>query len=120
LAGYEFNFKKGGVLQLGLKGLFSGGLRYTPADEAASRALNLYVEDDTRPFSEAEALYFRADVRLSYRKDHKKLSYTISLDLQNVTNNMNVRNFDWDRQLQQLTPRNQAGFLPVISFQIDF
>jgi hypothetical protein len=120
LAGYEINFKKGGVLQLGLKTLFSGGLRYTPADEAASRALNIYVEDDSRPFSEADPLYFRADVRLSYRKDHKKLSYTISLDLQNVTNNMNVRNYDWDRQIQQLTPRNQAGFLPVINFQIDF
>ncbi|MCH2020930.1 MAG: carboxypeptidase-like regulatory domain-containing protein [Saprospiraceae bacterium] len=120
LAGYEVNFKKGGVLQIGLKTLFSGGLRYTPADETASRALNIYVEDDTRPFSEAEDLYFRADLRLSYRKDHKKLSYTISLDLQNVTNNMNVRNFDWDRQLQELMPRNQAGFLPVLSFQIDF
>ena len=120
LAGYEVNFKKGAVLQLGLKTLFSGGLRYTPADEAASQAQNIYVEDDTRPFSEADPLYFRSDVRFSFRKNAKKFSYTISLDLQNVTNNMNVRNYDWDRQLQELIPRNQAGFLPVISFQIDF
>jgi len=120
MGGYEYTFKKGGVLQIGLKALFAGGIRYTPADIPASVAAGVYVEDDNSPYSESANFYFRLDTRIAYRKDHKKLSYTIAIDLQNTTNMRNVRNMAWDRQEQGLIPRYQAGFLPVLSFQLDF
>ena len=120
MGGYEFVFKKGGVLQVGIKTLLSGGLRYTPADVNASVAAGIFVPDESLYYSEAGEIYFRLDTRFAYRKDHKNLSYTIALDIQNVTNSKNIRYMDWDRQTQNVKPKYQAGLLPVLSFQVDF
>lgn len=121
MGGYEFNFKKnGGTLQAGLKTFISGGFRYTPADEAASRAAGVLVEDNNRPFAATSNTYFRIDTRLAYRKDFKKFSMTVAVDIQNLTDHKNVIYFAYDRQIAGLIPRHQAGFLPVISLQFDF
>lgn len=120
MGGYEFTFKKGGVLQIGLKSFLSGGLRYTPADFEASKLAGQLVEDTNQYWGASAGTYFRLDGRVAYRKDHKKFSYTISLDVQNITNTKNPRYFIYDRQEITLIPRYQSGLLPVISFQIDF
>lgn len=120
MGGYEFTFKKGGALQIGLKSFVSGGLRYTPADFEASKKAGELVEDINNYFGASSGTYFRLDGRIAYRKNHKKLSYTISLDVQNITNNKNARYFMYDRQNITLIPRFQSGLLPVINFQIDF
>jgi hypothetical protein len=120
MGGYEFSFKKEGALQIGVKSFLSGGLRYTPPDEAASIAAGIYVPDEERYFEAAANTYFRLDGRIAYRKNHKKLSYTISFDIQNATNAQNVRFFIYDRSNVEFIPRYQSGLLPVINFQLDF
>lgn len=120
MGGYEFTFKKGGVLQIGLKNFISGGLRYTPPNVAASQAAGALVEDTERYFEESAGDYFRLDVRLAYRKDHKNLSYTIALDVQNCTNAQNARFMVYNREIADFEPRLQSGLLPVLSFQLDF
>lgn len=120
MGGYEFTFKKGGVLQVGIKTFLADGIRYTPADEAASIAARALVEDEDKAYSAKAPIYFRLDTRIAYRKDHKKFSYTIALDVQNVTNYRNISFYGYDRQKNELFPRYQAGILPVLSFQIDF
>lgn len=120
MGGYEIPFKKGGALQFGLKTFLSGGLRYTPPNKAASIAAGIYVPDQNHYFENAANTYFRLDGRIAYRKNHKKLSYTISLDIQNATNSKNVRFFIYDRRNVAFIPRYQSGLLPVISFQLDF
>lgn len=120
MGGYEFEFKKGGVLQIGLKSFVSGGLRYTPADFEASKVAGVLVEDTDNYWGASAGTYFRLDGRVAYRKDHKKFSYTISIDVQNITNTKNPRYFIYDRQEIALIARNQSGLLPVINFQIDF
>lgn len=120
MGGYEFVFKKGGVLQVATKCFISGGVRYTPADEAASKAAGYLVEDQNNIWGATSGTYFRLDARLAYRKDHKKLSYMIYIDVQNCTNFRNIRNFAYDRQASALIPRYQAGILPVLGVQFDF
>jgi hypothetical protein len=120
MGGYEFVFKKGGVLQIGVKSFLADGIRYTPPNEAASIAAGTLVEDQSQPYSLKSPIYFRLDMRIAYRKDHKKLSYTIALDIQNVTNSKTVSFYGYDRQQNTLAPRYQAGILPILSFQIDF
>lgn len=120
MGGYEFTFKKGGALQIGLKSFISGGLRYTPANFAASQAAGVLVEDINNYWGASAGTYFRLDGRIAYRKNHKKLSYTLSIDVQNITNTKNARYFIYDRRESTLVPRFQSGLLPVISFQIDF
>lgn len=119
MGGYEFAFKKAGVLQIGLKSFVSGGFRYTDADLAASQAAGQLVES-TDFFEASVPVYFRLDARIAYRQDHKKISYTIAIDIQNCTNMKNVRQMIYDRQKYELIPRYQSGILPVLSFQLDF
>ncbi|MCP4441615.1 MAG: TonB-dependent receptor [Aureispira sp.] len=120
MGGYEYTFKKGGVLQFGLKSFIVGGLRYTPIDESASRVVGGLVPINELAFTEEFPIYFRLDARIAYRKDHKKLSYTIALDLQNATNMKNIKEKLYDRQAAALINRYHSGILPVVSFQIDF
>lgn len=120
MGGYEWTLKKNAALQLGLKSFLAGGLRYTPADVAASRQAGMLVEDKNRYFESVANLYFRLDGRLAFRKNLEKWSYTISVDVQNITNAKNVRFLVYDRQTASFVPRLQAGLLPVISFQADF
>ncbi|MCP4439216.1 MAG: TonB-dependent receptor [Aureispira sp.] len=122
----EFYFKKGGILQLGLRGLMNGGTRYTPADMAASTAANQLILDETRPYEagqldEKRPFYYRLDARIAFRKDHRKFSYVISLDAQNVTNNTtNVFQQLYNIQTKQPEFRYHSGILPAISFEINF
>ncbi len=120
MAGYEFQFKKGATFMMALKSRVSGGLRYTPINFAASQAAGYYIDDNDRPFSEANNIYFRLDTRFAYRKNYKKASFTIAIDIQNTTATKNVRHLAFDRQLNQVSYRYETGLLPVLSFQLDF
>jgi len=121
----EFTFKKGGILQFGLKFFLNGGQRYTPIDQAASALAGAYVQDENRMFEGSYAadqygVYYRIDFRAAYIKSHKKLSYTIALDIQNMTDAQNIKEYLYDRKTNALAPRYFSGILPAISFRLDF
>ena len=123
----EFTFKKGGILQFGLKFFLNGSNRYTPIDAAKTAATNGLVLDEERAFEGlfvdqpfGYGVYYRFDLRIAYIKSHKKFSYTIALDMQNVTDAKNVKEFLYDRNASELIPRYHSGILPAVSFRIDF
>ena len=120
MAGKEFNFSKDRTLQIAAKAIYTGGRRYTPANEVASQQIGAYIEDFTRPFGAAGPNYFRLDTRIAFRKNTKKLAYEISLDLQNATNNQNVQTYTFDRKNSALIPRYQASLTPIVAFRLDF
>jgi hypothetical protein len=61
------------------------------------------------------------DGRIAYRKDAKKISWTIAVDIQNATNNkMNYRSYQYNRNTKGLEPDANSGLTPVLSFQLDF
>jgi hypothetical protein len=66
-----------------------------------------------KAFSLRQSAYFRSDVKLSYRKEYRKSSLEISLDLQNVTNNNNIFRQDWNARTGQVVNNYQQGFFPV-------
>ena len=121
----EFTFKKGGILQIGLKFFLNGSNRYTPIDEAASQAAGGLVLDETRAFegsyaADAYGVYYRFDARIAYIKSHKKWTYTIALDIQNMTDAKNIKEYLYDIKQNKLIPRHHSGFLPAVSFRVDF
>jgi len=120
MGGTEIPLKKGGTLQLGARSVLNGGLRFTPGDEAASKAAGEFVEQPGQAFALGVGTYYRIDFRIAYRKNLKKTAYILSLDVQNVTNRMNVRDQIYDPGFNRLQNRFQSGLVPVFSFQIDF
>ncbi len=119
IAGYEVQFKNS-ALEFGLRIGYAGGFRYTPIDLAASTEAREAVTIDSLAFSQTYPSYFRPDLRIAYRQNKPKYSWTISFDLGNFVDYKNILRQYYDKQYNELAYKYQVGLLPVIAFQVDF
>jgi hypothetical protein len=118
---FVLNQGKGGVIQLGLKAFLRGALRYETVDLAASQAAGFFIPDNSMGFdAQFDRAYFRMDARLAYRKDYKKINWLLALDVQNATNQVNYRSYQYNRNTLGLEPDANSSLTPVLSFQLDF
>ena len=114
LAGKEFKLgKKGSVLAFNLKVSNIGGRYLTPIDSAASRIKGSAVYRDDLAFSQKQSDYFRTDIKIAYRKEYRKSTLEVSIDLQNITNNKNIFNQTYDKRTNRIVNNYQQGFFPV-------
>lgn len=120
--GKEFEFKKGGALQIGARALYNGGYRYTPFDPNLSAASRQYVPLANSFYAAQVTPYSRVDSRIAYRYNKKRFSGSISLDIQNLTNTKNLKGVSYNAELNELDFRVFDGgdFIPVLSFVFDF
>jgi hypothetical protein len=102
---------------------YSGGRPFTPIDLAATR-LNggRTVFQEELAFSERYSDYFRWDAKIGFRKNSKngKISQTIFLDFQNVTNRENVFVQRYNPVTDEINVVNQIGFFPDFMYRIQF
>ena len=119
--GREFTLKNKATLQIGSRVLFNGGFRYSPLDVAASAQKHDYIPLKDAEWTKQAAPYFRIDSRVAYRFNKKRYAGSISLDIQNLTNHVNVSSLAYDSVKNALYSSFQpGGFTPVIAFQYDF
>lgn len=99
-----------------------GGRWQTPIDLNASKAAGYEVLNESQFNSLQLDPYFRLDLKLGYRinSSSKKVSHTIYLDFQNVTNNQNVLAQRYNPQRQQVGTVYQIGFFPDVLYRINF
>jgi hypothetical protein len=121
----EFQLSKKSMLSLGGKVTVVGGRWYGPADIAESnRQKELIVIDalrNTQQFPD----YFRADVKVNYRINAKKMTHEIGIDMVNVFNTRNVlsltyapdENEDPEKSIRR---EYQLGRLPLFYYRIAF
>jgi hypothetical protein len=124
LAGKEFKMGSTGrnVFTVDLKMAYSGGRYYTPVDLAASERAGTEKLDETRYNTEQFPDYFRLDTRFGFRLNSAKrrLSQTLYLDLQNVTNRDNVFVRRYNQVQKQVGTVYQIGFFPDIMYKIQW
>ena len=128
--GQEFDLKKGNNISLGLRLVANGGFRYEPLNDTLSATVGLPLSQSNSGYSLGQSdesgsflnkFYHRADVRIAYRKDWKKLSLLISFDAQNIYNNTNnLFQINYDVSSHSIIRRPNSGLLPVLSIQLDF
>lgn len=121
-AGREWKLKKERTFVVGGKMLYNGGMPITPLLTGTPVNSRKPLLDEARPFTERVPAYFRTDARLSLRKDKKKTAWMIALDIQNI---MGIKNTDglsyrYDPSTHQWVYKKLSGFVPVISYQLDF
>jgi len=99
-----------------------GGRYTTPVDLNASIAAGKEVLDETRYNSEQLNAYLRLDTKFGFRINSKKrkMSQTIYLDLQNVTNRENIFLRRFNPVYGNTGNVNQIGFFPDILYRIQF
>ncbi|MCB0546801.1 MAG: TonB-dependent receptor, partial [Phaeodactylibacter sp.] len=118
--GREFVLKKNAILQAGLRLMANGGFRYSPYDPARSQAEGRFIPLKGREWSEQVDNYLRLDGRAAFRKDKDTYSYTVSLDIQNMTNRFNPHSVRYDATNNALQfRRHSGGLIPVLSFSLD-
>ncbi len=124
LAGREWTVGKAkrNAFTLDLRMSTIGGKYTTPVDLAASIAAGKEVLDETRYNSEELDSYFRLDTKFGFRMNSKKrkMSQTIYLDLQNVTNRENIFLRRYNPVSASTGNVNQIGFFPDVLYRIQF
>jgi len=111
---------KSRILGFNLKSVYVGGFRYTPIDLPASinAGETKFVEDKT--FAMKNPDYYRLDIRLSVKRNYKKLTSTFALDIQNSTNRKNVGGQYFDARTGDIKYWYQSPLIPIISYRLEF
>ncbi len=122
LAGKEWKMgkSKNNTLALNLKVTYAGGRRYIPIDELKSKAQGQAVYDLINVYEKRQQDYFRADLKISYRKNSKRYSQEIALDIQNLFNTQNYLSSYYNPQTGQIQKAYQIGLFPVPFYKIYF
>lgn len=121
IAGKEFlNERKGMTFGINIKTIYAGGMRDTPIDMLASQQEGYTIYKEKEAFTLQNSPYFRTDLRLSVKWNRKRLTSTLSLDVQNVSNRLNVFSKAYDREKDEVVTYYQTGIIPVFNYKIDF
>jgi len=123
LGGKDFILGKNGkkrILSLNAKTTFAGGQRTSPIDITQSELEGYTIRNESHAFSEQWDDYFRFDFKISLTRNRKKASHTVELDIQNVTNRLNVVGDYYDDDTGEIETFTQLGLLPVLNYRIEF
>ena len=99
----------------------AGGRAFTSIDLDASNLLNREVLSG-EAYDSYYSNYYRLDFKMGFtmNSNTRKLSQSISLDLQNVTNHKNVFSQSYDNRTQSISTTNQLGFFPNVVYKVQF
>lgn len=122
LFGKEFHLGRSdnNIFGVNIRTLTSGGRRWTPVLLQASKEKGEAVYDWERRFEEHEGMYFRTDLRFSYRRNKRHHATIWSLDIQNATNHKNIWAKEYDSKDQEIEKAYQVGIIPVLNYRIEF
>lgn len=123
LGGKEINVGKNGknnILGINLKGAFSGNKRHTPIDISQSRLLGTEIRPVTDTFAQRYQNYFRLDFQISFRKNKPNSTSEWRLDIQNLTNRINVLEDFYNSSTMNIVMEEQNGLIPLLSYRIEF
>ncbi len=122
LGGKEFVLgrNKQKLLGFNVKGIVNGGNRTTPIDLDASIREMRTIRDENRFLAESVGTYYRFDIGISYKINRPKATHSIMLDIQNVTNHLNIYQVYFNGSAGAIEKEYHTGFFPVLNYRIEF
>jgi len=108
------------ILSLNLRGSWAGGQRSTPIDITKSEFEGYTQRNEQLAFSEQWEDYLRFDFKISLTRNRKKASHTIELDIQNVTNRLNIVGDYYDSDSGEIETFTQLGIVPILNYRVEF
>lgn len=122
LAGKDFKVgKKNNTFSANVKIGSVGGKYISPINVTASQNGNTTTYDENiSPFSLKQTPYFRADMKLGYRKNSNRSTLEFGIDLENFTMHKNIFIQKYNRTTNRIVSSYQQGFLPVPYFRLTF
>ena len=121
LAGKDFlSANKLKTFGINIKTIYAGGYRTTPVDTERSVQEGYTIFKEEEAYSLQNPAYFRTDLRLSMKWNRRKVTSTLSLDIQNLTNRLNLYNQSFDEEKGVIVNNYQTGLIPVLNYKIEF
>jgi len=120
LGGYEFRVGKNSSITFDQKSVWAGGKRFIPVNFNESLAQGKEVRDWSRSFEKRYNDYFRTDLRIGLRINHRKFSQEWAVDLQNITGYRSIFLESYDPMLNEIYQVYQQGFMPMFLYRIQF
>jgi hypothetical protein len=125
LAGKEFKLNEKNSITLGLKVTYAGGKRYGYVDLAKTQSANELIFSDSAFNSRQFREYFRMDAKINWKKNAKRVTHEIGVDLVNILGTKNLLSLAYapnvgNPSAEPITQRYQLGFLPIFYYKIDF
>jgi hypothetical protein len=112
--------QKQNMLSLSLRFTLQGGEHYIPVDEAASRATQSIVYDNSRAFEPKLSPEFISHFTVAYKINRNKLSHEISLKMINVTGNKEFDGYFYNYREDKPEMYTGAVVIPNVSYKIEF
>lgn len=120
LGGYEFRIGQNSTLTFDLKTVLAGGKRFVPVDFEASLADGEEVRDWSRSFESRFDEYFRTDLRIGFKVNHRRFSQEWAIDLQNFTGYKSIFMESYDPIENEVYQIYQQGFMPMFLYRVLF
>ena len=120
LAGKEFKIKEKHIFALDVKLTYTGGKRYIPIDLPTSIATNAEVLNTAVAYNPQFDPYFRIDVKPSYKRNTKRFTHELSVDIQNVTKHNNIFQQQYDLNTQTIKTDYQLKFFVIPQYRLTF
>ena len=120
LGGKEIKIKDRHTFSIDLRGVFSGGKRYSPINLEESISQKIEVRDLTKAYQFQYSDYFRLDIKPGYRFNSKKVTHEFSIDIQNITRHLNVFQQYYDISSQEIKTDYQLIFFILPQYKILF
>lgn len=114
------NKEKRRTIGVNVKSVLAGGMRYTDYDLNDLDASGYPRLDNENSFGNTMPTYYRLDLKLSWKRDYKKVTGTIAIDLQNVLNIKNVGGQYFDTKTNEVKYWYNPGILPILSYRLTF
>lgn len=119
-AGKEYLWKKNRVFGLNLRTIYTGGFWSTPIDFDKSQETGETRYVESLAFTQQLPDYFRVDFRVSLKRNRPNSTTTLSLDLQNATNNKNLGGQYYEPLSGEVKKWYMMPLLPILSYRIEF
>lgn len=97
-----------------------GGKYLTPLDFERSKQTGREIYKENEAFSEQQKSYFRTDLRFAYRREYKRSTLELSIDLQNLTNRQNIFSQIYNPRTNSIVDQYQQSFFPVPYLRFTF
>ncbi len=120
LMGKEWNLRKrSSTLSLDIKMIHNGGVRVTPIDLAQSIVKKSTVLDNQRIYGDKLPAFFRIDLQGEWKVQYKKMTGSLIVGVQNLTNRDNPVSQSFDASTGKIRYNYLLGLIPVIGYKAD-
>ena len=92
----------------------------TPIDLEASIEQNTTVYNDSEAFSIQLPDYFRIDAGIRIKRNYRRMTTTLSLDIQNLSNRQNLGGAFFNPHTLKEEKWYQTPLIPILAYRVDF